>query len=65
MVNQLHRVVCSEHEAKLIQYLADPQEINRYRQKGPNSLRVSTYFDLVLIEDIVKGVSFIIQLKAK
>ena len=64
-LTQQHKVYCEEGQAKLMQQLIDPREVERYRLKGDNALKVTSYFDMVLIEDLERGVSFIFQLKQK
>jgi len=60
-----HRVYCEEKQVELVQKLADPKEADRYRAKDGNGLKVSTYLDMILIEDGDRGVSYVFQVKPK
>jgi hypothetical protein len=60
-----HRVYCEEKQVEIVQKLADPRDADRYRSKDNSGFKVSTYLDMVLIEDGEKGLSYIFQIKQK
>jgi hypothetical protein len=60
-----HRVYCEEKQVEIVQRLADPREADRYRAKDGSGLKVTTYFDMVLIEDPERAITYVFQVKPK
>jgi hypothetical protein len=45
--------------------LADPREADRFKAKDGSGLKVSTYLDMILVEDGHRAISYIFQVKPK
>lgn len=60
-----HRIYCEEKQNEVVQRLVDPKEVDRFRVKDGSGLKVSTYLDMVLVEDGQRAISYIFHVKPK